>query len=181
MLLVSQSLRSRAFLMQFIEVLQEFGGVIPWLDPLRSLRYITNTAHFRDKFLLSVCCKDESEIKPLQLVSSDRSHEYVGGIIHLAHSPEIFTDSRNQGMSELLAHEGYQFMTCLQVRTDRRNRGHGFDLFSRALRTILENHEKVWGVVSDPKLLSWYSSLGGEIRSPLDNQDCLWILSWENK
>jgi hypothetical protein len=179
MLLVQRSLRGRAFLLQFTEIVQEFGTVIPWLDPLRSIQYSTNGSHFRDRILQFLNCQDDSEITPLQFVTSDRSREYVGGIIRFAHSPERFVDIRNEAIQEQLAHDGFQFISCLQVRSTLRRQGHGHNLFRRALTTILTTHGKVWGVASDPSLIPWYVSLGAKSRSPVENRDNLWVLSWD--
>lgn len=179
MLLVPQRLRGRSFHIQFVEILQEFGDVIPWLDPLKNLRYVTNATHFRDVLLKGLKCNDPSDITPLQLLTSDRGNEYIGGIVHFTHSPEHFRDSRNQGIQEQLVSQGCQFISCLQIRGVMRGRGYGQQLMQRSLRSILTTYPKIWGVASDPNLLPWYQSFGGTVLSPLENKDDLWIIVWE--
>jgi len=48
----------------------------------------------------------------------------------------------------------------------------------RALATILDERGSVWGVVSNRDLLPWYRSLGATIKSPIENRDELWVVSW---
>lgn len=45
------SLRGRGFAIQFSEIMNEFGRVIPWLDGLEDLRYATNGSYVRDELL----------------------------------------------------------------------------------------------------------------------------------
>jgi GNAT superfamily N-acetyltransferase len=161
-----------------MEVMGEFGYEIPWLEPLRSIVYSTNSAYFRDR-LLQALSIDEEEIVPLQFVTSEKSREYVGGVIHFLHSPENFKDRRNREIEERFAAENYHFMSCLQVREIWRNQGHGREIIKRALRAVLLDYQKIWGVVSDPRLIPWYSALGGKLRSPLENKDGLWLISWD--
>lgn len=179
MQLTARSLKGRAFLLQFTQIMSEFGREIPWLEPLKTIAFSTNSTYFRDRFLCSLGCKEAEDVTPWQFVSSDESREYFGGILCFAHSPEKFRDRANQETLELLNHARYRFVSCLQVRDVLRGQGHGNELMKRALRAILARHEKVWGVASNFRLLPWYTSLGAKVHSPWVNRDNLWIVSWE--
>ena len=179
MQLVQSELTDRGFHIQFADVMREFGTVIPWLDPLRKVEFSTNPDYFRDKVLKGLRCRDESDITPLQLVTSDERREYVGGIIRLAHSPEKFVDSRNQELFERFSTQGYQFISCLQIRKDLRGGRLGPALMRDACDLFLKVYGKFWGVVSDFRLIQYYISIGAHLDSPLDNADRLWIVSWQ--
>jgi GNAT superfamily N-acetyltransferase len=179
MQLVTRSLRGRSFLLQFLEIMQEFGHEIPWLEPLRNIHYSTNATYFRDHVLKGLGCKEPEDIVPFQLVTTDPSREYLGGILHFPRTPDRFRDRRNQALLEQLTHERYSFFTCLQVRSVIRGHGYGNEIMRKALKAILAAHGKVLGVASNPDLLSWYASLGAKIRSPRENRDNLWIITWE--
>lgn len=177
--LVKRRLAGRAFLLQFMELMREFGQVIPWLEPLRTVGYYTNGVYFRDSIMRSLDCREPDEVTPYQFVTSDVSREYIGGILHFARSPEVFVDCGNQALMEQLVAEGFQYITCLQVRNVLRGQGHGTAIMRRALKSILATHNKVWGAVSNPRLLPWYAHLGAHVRSGTHNEDKLWIVSWE--
>ncbi len=177
--LVTRRLQGRSFLIQFTQIIHEFGHEIPWLEPLRALPFSTNTAYFRDKFLKGLGCREAEDITAFQFVSSDRSHEYAGGVLLFTHSPEEFKDKNNQAILEQLNYDHYRYITCLQVRDVWRGKGHASELMRRVMKTILQANEKVWGVVSNPALLPWYLSHGAVMHSPLCNDDNLWIISWK--
>ena len=181
MQLISRSLRGRTFLIQFIEIMREFGAEIPWLEPLQNVAYATNAVYVRDRLLRAFGCQDSSEVTPYQFVTSDESREYVGGIVHFAQTPEVFVDRENQGIAEHLAHEDFHYISCLQVRGVWRGQGQGSELMRRALAAILRTHPRVWGVASSFQLLPWYASFGGRIWSPRHNADNLWIVSWQRE
>ncbi|MES2953499.1 MAG: hypothetical protein V4674_02975 [Patescibacteria group bacterium] len=180
MQLVRRGLEGRAFLLQFREIMLEFAHEIPWLEPVRSITYSTNPVYFRDKFLKSVGCKGKEEITPFQLVTSDASREYVGGIVRFARSPERFSDRRNNEVVERFTHEGYDYVSCLQVRNVLRGEGNGDLLMRRALRSILAAHPRIWGVVSRSELLPWYRSLGAQVEQFPDSLDKLSIIRWND-
>lgn len=177
--LVKRSLQSRDFLLQFFEIMQEFGNDILWLEPLKNIRYSTNGVYFRDQFIRSMGLYDQEEVTIFQFVTPDREHEYVAGVIRFAHVPESFEDLRNKEIQELLLSQGYHFISCLQMRDNYRGCGHGQALMQKALSSILEVHGRVWGVVFNPQLIPWYESLGATVRSSADNEDDLWIISWK--
>ena len=177
MLLVRQSLRGRAFLAQFFEVMAEFGHEIPWLQPLRGLQYSTNREYFRDQ-ILHALSRDDEEVIPMQLVSPDPARVYVGGLIYFPHSPERFTDPCNRLIAGSLAEQNYHYVSCLQVRAGERAHGYGPQLFLRALKVIRASHGKFWGVISTLAHVRGYIGLGGRLESPLENNDNLWIISW---
>lgn len=51
-------------------------------------------------------------------------------------------------------------------------------MMTRAVAAIRKTHGAAWGVVSNPRLLPWYASLGAELPSPVENKDGLWIVTW---
>lgn len=178
MKLVEAELRGRGFQIQFTDTMQEFGSIIPWLKPLQKLEFSTNPDYFRDTVLRGLRCNDESDITPLQLITSDEKAEYVGGVIRLTHSPEIFTDPRNQELNERFSVLGYQYISCLQIRKDLRGGIFGPPLIRDVRDLILEVHERAWAVVSSLRMLRYYLSVGARSESPLENTDHLWIISW---
>ncbi len=179
MKLVQHSLGGRTFLLQFHQIMGEFGNVIPWLAPLHDIAFYTNPKRFEDHLLLRLGCNDREDLTPIQFVTPDESHDYVGGMIRLTKSPEKFIDFRNIETQGLLAHQRYHFVSCLQLRKEYRGKGFTNTLVKNAFQSVLDTHKKVWGVVSDPLLIRWYISLGGILRSPMENKDHLWIISWE--
>lgn len=176
MRLITRSLSGRAFLLQFLEIMAEFGGEIPWLEPLQPIRFSTNGTWFRDQ-LLRALRQEEERIVPLQFVTSDRPGDFVGGMLHFPVSPEQFRDRENREIQERLTHQGASFISCLQVRDVCRGQGHGRDLLERSLQVLLRSHGRVWGVVSKPSLVTWYASFGFRLCSPRENEDKLWILT----
>lgn len=181
MRLVERGLRSRAFLIQFGQIMGEFGEEIPWLHPLKGIEYATNASWFRDRFLRTLQCSDDSLVTPFQFVASDASCEYFGGMMHFAQSPERFRSKENVEVSEFLVDSGFHYISCLQVRDVRRGFGYGCDLMRRAIRTIKHRYGCVWGVVSSQWILDWHLSLDLGARaysSPSTNREGLGILSW---
>ncbi len=173
------SLRGRRFAIQFHEIIGEFGSVIPWLDGLYRLGYATNSEYFRDEFLRSTR-QEDGTITPFQFIETGRAGEFLGGVLHFGRSPEGFLDRRNCATQERLAACGVSYISCLQVRGDRRGVGVGREMFPRALYAILRKKGAIWGVVSNPRLLPWYKSLGAQCLSPLENLDNLWIVQWNS-
>ncbi|MFA4845967.1 MAG: GNAT family N-acetyltransferase [Patescibacteria group bacterium] len=171
------SLRGRRFLIQFGEIIREFGGVIPWLDGIENLGYATNGVYFRDQ-LLRRLGQEEEGVTAYQFVLSGSGRKFLGGLLQFQRTPERFKDSRNNDSVSRLVYRGSTFISCLQVRPTHRGDGVGDELMRRTLKTLLREKGSVWGVVSDPRLLSWYKTLGARILSPLENQDGLWIVHW---
>ncbi len=178
MKLIERSLDGRAFVIQFNQIMSEFGSCIPWLKPLKSLGFSTNGMYVRDRILQSFRCGDPSDITPLQFVTSDRQREYVGGMMLFRRSPEQFIDAQNQAISEELASSGYPFLSCLQVRTDLKNQGHGPKFIQKVFRTLLETHGKMQWVVTNRRSLNSYLSMGATLNSPLVNKDGLYLMSY---
>ena len=176
---VQVDVRSRAFVLQFFEIMREFDSEIPWLHRLKGITYATNPTYFRDQLLLRLGC-DEGEIVPYQLLDSAESKEFIGGLLHFPLSPERFQDKTNQAVLEQLAYEQYRYISCLQIRHGFRKYGYGNIVMRATLDSILEHYKKVWGVISDPQLLAWYVSLGGCMLSPWVNADKLWIIAWDS-
>lgn len=166
-------------MLQFNQIIGEFGNVIPWLEPLQNIAFYTNAKHFEDRLLMGLRCDNREDITPIQFVTSDESQEYVGGMIRFTKSPEKFTDFRNLEVQESLEQKGHNFVSCIQMRKEHRSKGYTNLLMKETLSNLLTTYKGVWGVVTDPLLLRWYISLGGILRSPMKNLDNLWIISWE--
>lgn len=177
MRLQAVSLQGRRFAIQFGAITNEFGHVIPWLDGTQRLALATNGAYVRDELLRRMRL-DDGEITPYQFVLGDRSHEFVGGILAFARSPERLTDQHNLAIVEELDANQSSFISCLQVLPNRQSAGNGDALMRRAIPAILADRGSVWGVTSNPRLLPWYRSLGATTPSPMDNRDNLWIIRW---
>jgi len=178
MKIIECGLDSREFLIQFWEILQEFGTEIPWLEGLKKLRYVGNSTRFRDMLLTGLKMSDETGISPLQLVTSSEDREYVGGVLRFERAPEKFKDRKNLQIQEELEANGSQFLSCLQIRTDQRGGRHGPRLVKHTTDAMLARYGSFWAVVSDMRLIHWYESFGANLRSRLENQDGLWIISW---
>jgi len=177
MRLQAVSLQGRRFAIQFGAITTQFGHVIPWLDGTQNLALATNGAYFRDEFLRHLHL-DEGEITPYQFVLGDRSREFIGGVVAFARSPERFTDRRNLAIVEEIVASRSGFISYLQVLPSKQGGGNGDALMQRAIPIILGDRGSVWGVVSNPRLLPWYRSLGATTQSPVENRDNLWIVRW---
>lgn len=177
MQLVSQSLKSRAFLLQFIQIMHEFGHIIPWLEGLSGLEYSTSSQYFFDQVLLRLRF-DRQEIIPFQFISSDESKEYLGGVLYFERSPENFKDHANRACAQYLIHQGFRYITCLQTRELYRNGCIGTTIMEQSLSLMLSQFNGIWGVVSEYDVLCWHLKRGAQLESPLINKDNLWIISW---
>ncbi len=178
MLLVRQEIGGRAFLLQFLEVMQEFGHLIPWLCKAESARFVTNGACFKEELCRAIGCAQDN-IVPYQLVSSDRAREFVGGVIHFTVSPERFSDPTLASLCRNLSTRGAAYISCLQVRHVKRGvAGHGNEIVLRAINRILQTYPEVWGVC-EPRLVPWYASLGAKILNNGDNAERLAVVAWK--
>ncbi len=177
MRLQSVSLRGRRFAIQLGTIMQEFGNVIPWLDGVRGLEWATNGTYVHDEILRRLRL-ETGDLTPYHFVTRDRSREFHGGILAFARSPERFIDPRNIAATEELDAIGAGYISCLQVLPDHQGHGTGSTLMRRALAVILEERGYVWGVISNQGLLPWYRSLGATVKSPIENRDNLWIVTW---
>lgn len=180
MQLVQRSLRGRAFALQFQQIMAEFGDEIPWLRPVQPIIFVTNPTYFEEQLVGGLGCQDRDEVTAFQFVTSTRASEFVGGMIHIARSPEHFASPENQVAMDRLVRDGHHFISCIQIRGPYQGMGHGRELFRRALASVLEKYGKAWGVVSTKRMLAWYLSLGLGItaHSSPNNPEHLWILSW---
>ncbi|PIX62029.1 hypothetical protein CO057_04235 [Candidatus Uhrbacteria bacterium CG_4_9_14_0_2_um_filter_41_50] len=170
------SLRGRRFSIQFFSIMQEFGGVIPWLDGMDEMRFATDGHWFQD----AMRSRFGGEVTPYQFVADDDASTFVGGILHFDKAPERMRDCQNLALAEYLEAKGVNFISCLQVRDPMQGRGLGSAMTRRAIDVIIKKHGPVWGVVSNPKLLPWYVALGANTPSPPDNRDSLWIVDWSH-
>jgi len=166
------SLRGRRFLIQFSEIMHEFGREIPWLDGMDEMRFATNGEWFLNELLRRLGQRN-GIITPYQFVDGDKARSYVGGMLFFGQSPEVLRDPRNKRLAERLASDNAHFISCLQVRETRRGVGIMATMMPRAIRAIQAEHSAVWGVVSNPRLLPRYASLGAQTPSPIDNEDGL--------
>lgn len=178
MQLVPVGLRGRRFLIQYYAILAEFGKEIPWLDGMDDLRFATNGEWFRAE-LMQRTQQLDAPITPYQFVDADAPRSFLGGILHFPRSPERLRDHRNITLAKQLEADGSSFISCLQVQNPVRGRGIGNTMMKRALGTLLRTKGPVWGVVSNPRLLPWYRSIGGHTPSPANNRDRLWIVHWD--
>lgn len=177
MVLQQVSVRGRRFLVQFYEVMREFGREIPWLDGLDDLRYATNGEWFCDE-LARRTRQSDGTVTPYQFVDSDSARTFVGGILHFAKSPERFCDGRNIEVAERLQAEHASFISCLQVRPERRSHDVGKTMMLRSIAAIRAKHGAVWGVAPNIRLRDGYVTLGAQSCSPEENSDNLWIVHW---
>lgn len=179
MYLVKRDLAGRAFLLQFFQIMEEFGDEIPWLEPLKTIQFSTNGVYFRDQFIKLLRLREEQDITAFQFITMERGREFIGGFVHFSRSPESFQDRKNSEICEVLNYQGYSFVSCLQIRDCYHGEGLGDLLMKKALPAIIGTHGRVWGVVSRPGLVRWYKSLGATVLSDPQNRDNLWIISWE--
>jgi len=177
MLLVKQEVGGRAFLLQFQEIMREFGSVIPWLREAHALHFATNGRYFKEQLHERIGCP-QGTIVPYQLVSPDRSRDFVGSILHFSSTPENFQDPACEKLRHELVSRGAAYITCLQVREVKRGSGHGKEIIIRCIGRILREWPVVWAVC-EPELAIWYASLGATILSRGDNADHLAVISWE--
>jgi len=179
MKMIQRSLASRVFLLQFLQIMAEFGKKIPWLYQLRNLQWSSNAQYFRDRLLLHFQCSDPSDIVPYQFVSDDPSREYNGGIVYFRKTPEIFIDPVNIEILNDLQARDYHYASCLQVRDDHRIPRHGQEIMKRVINLMRIEHRSFWGVFSDSRLLNWYLRLGARLLNPAPNKDNLYLVAWD--
>lgn len=172
----SPSMAGRGFLIQFLDIMQEFGETIPWLRPASSLRYVTNGAHFNREFSRLLGC-EPSSVVPYQLTTREEAHEYLGGLLHFRSSPEDFRDPGNREIMWQLEREGASYITCLQVRDVKRGQGYGTELVRKAMCTVQKTHVRVWAVC-EQELSPWYEAAGATALNAPHNKDGLAIISW---
>jgi len=178
MRLQSPSLRGRRFLIQYYQIMEEFGRVIPWLAGLDDLKYATEGNWFRDELARQTGNRPEG-VTAYQLVDEDPAKMFIGGLLHFEEMPELFRDQRHHQLAEQLKANGSSFVSCLQIRSALKQLGMGNELMQRAIKVILRDQGPFWGVASNPQLLPWYRSLGAQTPSPEHNRDNLWIVRWE--
>jgi len=167
---------SRSFLMQMMQVMEEFGSKIPWLNPLHEVQFSTDSVYFEKRLLGSFgCIKDQ--FLPSQIVTDDAAKTFIGGIFHFRKTPEVFSDQMSLRIVSDLESVGASYISCLQVRGVHRGQSHGDMLMRHSLTTITETFGKVWGVVEDQTLLPWYESLGMEVLNEKPNLDGLWFVT----
>ncbi len=171
----------RSFLPQLFAVVGEFGSVIPWLDGSTELVWATNGAYVLERLAEMTGQGHPKDIVPYQFRAEDAGATYIGGLLQFARSPERLRDSRNAAIAEGLADQGAAYISCLQVRPPRRDQHVSHHLFPRAIEAIMRTHPRVWGVVSEPRLVPWYQRCGATLLSPRENRDGFWIVSWSRR
>ncbi|MDB5260659.1 MAG: hypothetical protein JWN37_890 [Candidatus Nomurabacteria bacterium] len=176
MLLLKKDVSGRAFLLQFIQLMNEFGPVIPWLKPLNHLSFCTNGRHFEREIYRTIGC-DPGTILPYQFLTSGMDREFFGGVLHFEQSPERFTDPDLKYMQSTLEATGASYITCLHVRNVKRGEGWGAEIVRRSVRKVLEVHPVLWGVC-EPELSAWYEKLGASVLNAGDNSEHLAVISW---
>jgi hypothetical protein len=178
MQLIQRSLASRVFLLQFIQVMQEFENIIPWLKPLSGLQWQPIRIIFRG-ILSHFNCDQPLDITPFQFISSTPARKYLGGVIFFKNCPEKFIDFHNNEVLARLTDKHYQYASCLQVGNSHLHFGLGREIMKQVIALMMSQHQPFWGVASDPVLLRYYLSLGAKLLNSLDNQDNLYMLSWD--
>lgn len=175
-LLVKQEISGRALLLQFQQIMIEFGSIIPWLQNVDLLHFVTSGQYFKRRLYEMIGCAQGS-IAPYQLISSDAERNYIGGILHFTSNPESFLDPvLNKLMKELVL-GGASYITCLQVREVKRGCGHGNDILLRSIKRILKKWTVVWAVC-EPNMVYWYKSFGATVLNEGKNDDNLAIIAW---
>jgi GNAT superfamily N-acetyltransferase len=169
-------LDSRGALVQFFAIYQEFGESIPWLKGLEELLFATDAEQF--VLRLSDMTRQYAPLTVWQFILDDMPHTFLGGMLHFAKHPENFQDVRNVEIAERLTVSGSSYISCLQVREPHQGAGVGEKLMLHVLDEIREVYNSVWGVVSDFRLVPWYTRLGAQLKSPIENKDNLWIVWW---
>jgi hypothetical protein len=176
MLLKKQIISSRAFLLQFMQIMQEFGGIIPWLKELENVCFYTNVKYFTRELSRTLGFSKEMII-PYQFLTSGSEREFFGGLLHFTKSPEKFKDKKLAKIKFELELKGASYLTCLHVRDIKRGQKTGTEIMRRIVFRILEAHPCIWGVC-ERDLVEWYVSLGASILNNGDNYDGLAVISW---
>ena len=138
MLLKKQIISSRAFLLQFMQIMQEFGAIIPWLKELENICFYTNRAYF-ERELSRIIGISKEMIIPYQLLTSGNEREFFGGLIHFTKSPERFKDKQIAKLQAELESVGASYLTCLYVRDVKRGQKTGTEIMRRVIFRILGN------------------------------------------
>lgn len=177
--LIQRSLSSRVFLLQFLQIMSEFGNEIPWLSALQNLEWASNPRYFEEFLLTHFNCDNSSAIIPYQFISSDRSKEYYGGIIYFEKTPETFIDPMNIRILEQLENQHYWFGSCLQVRALHRSQKHGPNIMKRTTALMRDRLNPFWGVLSNPRTLTWHLKSGARLLNSMPNKDNLYLITYE--
>ena len=77
MVLKSLDVKDRDFLIQFGDIVSEFGNEIPRLKKIANLKYITNTAIFEKKIFNTLGLNSSEIIKPYMITTDDKKAEYI--------------------------------------------------------------------------------------------------------
>lgn len=176
MLLKKQAVSGRAFLLQFIQIMQEFGVIIPWLKKLKDLPFYTNSAYF-EKELYRILDIPEGRIVPYQFLTSGIEKEFFGGCLHFSVSPEKFKDKQLANLQCKLELQGSSFLSCLYVRDIKRGQKIGTEIMQRVIKSILDVYPNIWGVC-ERELIDWYVSLGAIVLNNGDNSEKLALINW---
>jgi len=174
-------LEYRSFLIQLDEIFKEFWWHIPRLDKIKDVKYITDTEFFSAQLLENLWLDPKVEINPYILTTDTRGKEFVWSILNFSSSPERFIDSDNELIRQQLESEKYAYITCLQIRDVFRNSRCWIELISNSLEQIIKKFDRFWWVVSDPKLLNYYSRFGLDVVNSSKNKDWLYLISWDSK
>ncbi|MCF7834487.1 hypothetical protein K9M48_00330 [Candidatus Gracilibacteria bacterium] len=181
MKLLEPNIEDRTFLIQFGDIVSEFGQEIPRLKKIENLKYFTDANVFKSELFNTLGIDHQETISPYILTKDDRGKEYIGGLLSFSQSPEMFTDPNNELVRQELESAKYAYITCLQIRDVLRGGNYGIELLSKAFEKILDRFEKVWGVVSKQELLSYYAYFGAKIENQIDNNDNLFLITMDRQ
>lgn len=175
------SVEDRSFLIQFNEIEKEFGNHIPWFNKIRNLKYLTEATQLKPQILEALQLDPSVQIDPYILTADTRWKEYVWSILNFSSSPEHFIDNNNETIRKQLENEKYAYITCLQIREIFRSERKWRELLSKAMDEIVKKFSQVRWVVSDPKLLPYYTRLGMNIVNNFPNEDWLYLITADEK
>ena len=174
-------LEDRSFLIQLDEIFKEFWGHIPWLDKIKNLKYFTDAEVFSSQLLENLWLEPNAKINPYILTTGMKWQEYVWSLLNFSSSPERFIDPNNELIRQQLECEKYAYITCLQIRDVFRNERYWTEILSKSIEEILKQFHKFRWVVSDQKLLHYYSRFGLDIANDMPNKDWLYIITSDEK
>ena len=179
--LKSLDLKDRSFLIQFGDIVSEFGHEIPRLKKIINLKYVTDKNVFEKEIFNLLGLESTEKIKPYILTTDDKREEYIWWILYFSKSPEKFEDPNNELIRKQLESEKYAYITCLQIRDNLRQNNYGTQILSKSGKDILEEFHNVRWVFSKQQLIQYYKYFGMEIVNNAQNKDGLFIWTFNEK
>jgi hypothetical protein len=75
--LLNPDIQDRSFLIQFQDIISEFGEEIPRLKKIKDLKYTTDTEIFQEEMLDLLGLEHTEKIMPYILTTDDKRKEYI--------------------------------------------------------------------------------------------------------